>query len=550
MKEENEINHQAIDDQEESLEENIKPEPNGLSFAELFEAGSQKETEHHFSPGDRVKGKVVLITSDTVFIDYGAKSEGWTDREEFLDEKGDLTVEPGTTVELTFIGSGPSGVHLGTRLRKSPKEAGVDMLKTAFQAGVYVDGTVTGTNKGGFEVTVQGARAFCPFSQIDLFHNDNPEAFLGKTYPFKVIKVEEDRNTIVVSRRAVLEAEKATLAAKTRESLAVGTAFQGTVVRLTPFGAFVDLGGVEGLLHVSEISHVQVDDPSDLLQVGQVIQVQVQRLETDEKGNARISLSMKALEPDPWTAGFEFAEGDTLWGRIRRLAPFGAFVEIAPGLDGLVHISEISTKRLHHPKELLKEGQMVEIKVLAIDLERRRISLSIREAAPSDEEAVETIRTGSIIRRRVKKEEDLSFGGDMVEASKEGTKPEGENGALKAIPPSSPQVGSMTRGIVSTIMPYGLFLDLPDLGSRQRGLLHNSELTVEKTPHPQKGIKEGDELEVEINKIDNQGRISLSRRSVLINQDRKVLQDYRTRGKDTGKLGTMADLFNKMDKAK
>jgi small subunit ribosomal protein S1 len=543
MKEENENDSRDVDDLETSFD-HIKSDLTEPSFAELFEADSLKEREKDFFPGDRVKGKVVLITSDTVFIDYGAKSEGWADRDEFIDDQGELTVQPGTSVELTFIGKGPSGAHLGTRLRKSPKEAGLDLIKTAFQAGVSLEGTVTGSNKGGFEITVQGARAFCPFSQIDLFPGDSTETFLGKSYAFKVIKIEEDRNTVVVSRRAVLEAERAALAAKTRETLAVGTVFQGKVVRLTAFGAFVDLGGVEGLLHVSEISHVPVEDPSDLLQVGQVVRVQVQRLEQDEKGNERISLSMKALEPDPWTNGFEFAEGDTLWGRIRRLATFGAFVEIAPGVDGLVHISEISSKRLHHPREALKEGQMVEVKVLAIDPERKRISLSIKEASPADEEAVETIRTGSIIRRRIKKEPDRSPDSEDRRAVAGEFQDREEKQGVKETP-SSPRVGLVTRGIVSTLMPYGLFLDLPDLGSRQRGLLHNSELTVERTSHPQKGIREGDELEVEIIKIDAQGRISLSRRSVLTNQDRKLLQEYRSEERSSAKLGTMADLFKK-----
>jgi small subunit ribosomal protein S1 len=214
-------------------------------------------------------------------------------------------------------------------------------------------------------------------------------------------------------------------------------------------------------------------------------------------------------------------------------------------LDGLVHISEIASKRLHHPREALKEGQMVEVKVLSIDPERKRISLSIREASPADREAVETIRSGSIIRRRQKKEEDLSLAPGDDQGALEAFQGHDPKPSLTEIPFVSPRVGLVTRGIVSSIKPYGLFLDLPDFGSRQRGLLHNSELTVEKTPHPQKGIKEGDELEMEIIKIDDQGRISLSRRSVLINQDRKVLQDYRTQGKDAGKLGTMAELFKK-----
>ena len=357
-------------------------EPN-MDFAELFEASGGLTGEQSFSPGERVKGKVVLVTGDTVFIDYGAKSEGWADLEEFLDEKGEVNIKPGMDVELAFIGYGPSGAQLGSCLRKVSGGGGDELLRKAFESKIAIEGTVTGTNKGGLEVLISGTTVFCPFSQMDLTYCDRPEVFVGTIQKFKVVQFEEEGKNIVVSRRAVLQEEREALAAGTRERLAVGGVFQGRVTRLTPFGAFVDLGGLEGLIHVSEISRRQVKTPADVLSTGQEVTVQVLNLETDEKGTERISLSMKVLEPDPWETGLEFGEGDIVPGTVRNLTAYGAFVEVAPGVEGLVHISEISPKRIHHPKEKLQDGQEVEVKILEINQEQRRISLSIKEVPSS-----------------------------------------------------------------------------------------------------------------------------------------------------------------------
>jgi ribosomal protein S1 len=259
---------------------------------------------------------------------------------------------------------------------------------------------------------------------------------------------------------------------------------------------------------------------------------------------------MKALEPDPWDTDMDLAEGDLVMGTVRTLMPYGAFIEIIPGVEGLIHISEISYKRIHHPKDLLQEGQELEVKVLEINKEQRRISLSLKEVPVSAEAdsappEQETIRSGNLIRRRVKAETSETTGlGDNGSGlpgfaeGKSATSPE------KAVP-LTPQVGLTVKGIIRSIKPYGYFVDLPDLGSHQRGLLHNSQLEVSDMGRALKGLKEGDEIQVEIIKIDDQGRISLSRKSILENQDRADLKDYRDQAKESGKFGTMADLFKK-----
>lgn len=516
-----------------------------MDFAQLYEASARTSGDQSFSPGERVKGKVVLITADTVFIDYGAKSEGWADVEEFLDDKGEKTIKIGSEVELAFIGYGPSGAHLGSCLRKESGGAGKELLRKAFESGLTVEGTVTGTNKGGLEVTISGTKVFCPFSQMDLTYCDRPEQFVGTTQKFKVVQFEEEGRNIVLSRRAVLQEEREALAAETRKGLTVGAILSGRVTRLTPFGAFVDLGGIEGLIHISEISRNPVKNPADFLSKDQEVTVQVLNLEIDEKGIERISLSMKALEPDPWETGLPFLDGDLVKGVVRNLTPYGAFVSVGPGLEGLVHISEIAHKHIRHPREMLKEDQEIVVKVLEINKEQRRISLSIKEAPSisdleTDALTLETIRTGDVIRRRVK-EDQVS----PMEGSEGGSIPSGPQTRGH----QTPQVGLLVKGVVRSIKPYGFFVDLPELGPHQRGLLHKSQLEVSETGRSPKGLKEGDEIQVEIIKIDDQGRISLSRQSVLDNQDRAEFNEYQDQVKETGKLGTMADLFRKKKKS-
>lgn len=521
-----------------------------MDFAELFEASARSAADGPLMPGEPVKGRVVLITKDTVFIDYGAKSEGWADLQEFTDEKGVVNVKPGTEVELSFIGYGPSGAQLGNCLRKVSGGAGVELLRKAFESGIAIEGVVTGTNKGGLDIAVSGTKAFCPFSQMDLTYLDRPEGFIGTTQRFKVTQFEEEGKNIVLSRRAVLQAEKEALAIETRKRLVVGEVFPGRVTRLTPFGAFVDLGGLEGLVHISEISRSQVSDPADHLAVGQEVTVQILQIKTDEKEQERISLSIKALEPDPWDTGFDFNEGDIVLGKVRNLAQYGAFIEVAPGIEGLVHVSEIANKRIRHPKEMLREGQEVEVKILEINKDLRRISLSIKEVpslldSESDSFIRETIRFGDVIRRRVKTDSAVLSSGLDHENHLDETGPSSGPSLEEISSPKLPQVGLVVKGVVRSIKPYGFFVDLPELGSHQRGLLHKSQMSDSETSQSKKGYKDGDEILVEIIKIDDQGKISLSQKSITDTQDQANLNEYRDQIKQNIKFGTMADLFKK-----
>jgi small subunit ribosomal protein S1 len=528
--------------------------PEETSFAELFESRPSLTSRKKLQPGDTVQGQVVLITKDTVFVDFGYKAEGRASIDDFVDLEGRATIAVGSEVSLTVIAFTPTGVHLGTSLRKASGTPGRELVQRAYEADLPVEGMILKVNKGGLEVDIGGARAFCPLSQIDIHYCENPEALVGTNQKFQVLRIEEDGRNVLLSRRAVLQAEREAQAAKVRETLAIGSVLEGLVTRLTPFGAFVDLGGLEGLLHISEISRQQVADPADRLQTGQSVRVQVLRLEQGEKGEERVSLSMKSLEPDPWQEELPFQEGALVSGQVRHLTPYGAFVELTPGLEGLIHISEISDRRISHPKQVLSPGETVTVMILEIDRDRQRVSLSLKAAAPPVEhpagELSET-RTGDVIRRG-RRSEDLEAGDPDSSSPASAGMEIPEDRPIPPVPayPLKPRVGLVTRGVVSSVKPYGLFLDLPELGSRVRGLLHQSNLAAYGGASSLRGLKEGEEMEVEIIKIDEQGRISLSQQSVIENRERSELKHYLGQDKGSSALGTMADLFKKFNKPK
>jgi small subunit ribosomal protein S1 len=271
-------------------------------------------------------------------------------------------------------------------------------VAAAFEHGIPVEGTVAGVNKGGFDVQVAGMRGFCPVSQIDLRFTEDPNVHVGQRYRFRITRLEPGRGNqmnLVLSRRALLEEEQAERARELKKSLAVGLVVRGTVTQLKEYGAFVDLGGIEGLLHVSELGFQRVRHPSEVLSVGQGVEVAITKIEPtdDPRKGDKISLSLKALERDPWldvAAGFPV--GAKVRGRVVRFQPFGAFVEVAPGIEGLVHISAmVAGKRVNHPSDVLELRQEIEVTVLAVEPDKRRISLGLGSATPDDQAGADEI---------------------------------------------------------------------------------------------------------------------------------------------------------------
>ena len=332
--------------------------------------------------GDRVRGTVVSIQGDTVFVDLGAKTEGMIEAAELQDADGKLTVGIGDTVDSRVSGiDGDSGaLLLGNRHARHVH--GLEGLRQAYEEQTPVEGRVTGTTRGGVEVEVSGLRAFCPASQVGLHFVEDLESLVGEKLAFRITRIEGGRHpNLVLSRRVLLEEEQRLRAEQTRERLEVGAVLTGTVTGLRDFGAFVDLGGIEGMVHVSELSFSRVEHPKELLTVGQALEVMVLRIDRtdDPRRPERIALSIRALEQDPWLeAAGEYPVGSQVEGTVVRLQPFGAFVEIAPGIDGLVHISELGAgRRIGHPQEVISVGDRVQATVLGIDVEKRRIALSL-----------------------------------------------------------------------------------------------------------------------------------------------------------------------------
>lgn len=393
----------------------------------LAESEATASRQRTIAVGDVVRGRVIAIGQAAAFVGVGGKGEATIDLAEFRDpETGELGLAVGDQIEATVVddGSGGGSVVLKRTLGRGghvPAE-----LEQAMAHRIPVEGVVTGENKGGFDVQVGSVHAFCPASQIDRRRGEAAQ-YVGQRLRFRVTKIDSGGRNVVVSRRDLLEEEAAVLAAETWERLHVGAVVQGTVTSLRDFGAFVDIGGVDGLIHVSELGHGRVGHPSDVLKVGQVVEVQVVKMDAvgvDGAPAARrqVGLSLKALAPDPWsTAKERFPTGANIRGVVRRLEAFGAFVEIAPGLDGLVHVSKLALdRRVSHPRQLLNVGQEVEVTVLGVEMEKRRISLSMVEhARQARDAAVATERSdeASVVAQTNERRSLGSFA-DLIAASR------------------------------------------------------------------------------------------------------------------------------------
>ncbi|MFI5290906.1 MAG: 30S ribosomal protein S1 [Polyangia bacterium] len=364
-------------------------------FAALLAEYDQKERDPKAGArrrepqlGEEVRGKVVSIGRDAVFVDLGGKADGMLETAELRDPDGKLTVAVGDEIEARVVEVGGKAGCVVLR-RAFGRGAGPAELAQAHAHQIPVEGLVTGVNKGGLEVQVAGVRAFCPISQLELRHVEDATIYVGQRLTFRITKYDEGSRglDVVLSRRSILEDEARSQADATRAHLAIGAVLRGKVTSLKDYGAFVDLGGIEGMLHVSELGFRRVKHPKDVLTVGQEIEVQVVKLEKsdDPKRPERISLSLKSLERDPFSeVATRFPEGARAAGIVTRVEPFGAFVEIAPGVEGLIHLSELGgNKRLRHARDAAKVGQRLDVLVLAVDVSQRRISLAL--ADPNDD---------------------------------------------------------------------------------------------------------------------------------------------------------------------
>ncbi len=357
-------------------------------FAELLAADQSPPPAGDPSPGERVTGTIVQIGETEAFVDCGGRSELPIALRELQDDQGVLTVGVGDKIQGWVKAEGER--QFLTRAGQ-PRGRDTTLIEQAHQSGLPLEGTVRETNKGGFVVDLGGHRAFCPISQIDAHYVENPQQYVGQTFSFRVVEFGQGGRNIVVSRRALLREESDLKAAETRRTLQIGNVIEGSVSRLMTFGAFVDIGGMEGLVHVSEISHQHVESPLAVLRPGQEVKVKVIGIQNLGQGKQeRISLSMKALDRDPWQDSIgELQIGSEVTGTVRRLMDYGAFIEILPGVQGLAHVSELADQRINHPREVLREGEEVTVRILDIDPGRKRVSLSVKQTKGAGEDSGE-----------------------------------------------------------------------------------------------------------------------------------------------------------------
>lgn len=357
---------------------------NEMSFAEMFqEAESAGE---HLSPGQKVKAAIVRIGREWVFLDLGGKSEGTLALAELLDEEGKPTVKEGDAIDVYFLGVERNEKVFTTKIGGSPGRA---HLEDAWQSGIPVEGTVQKEIKGGFEVKIGGARAFCPFSQMGLHKIADNAEYIGRKLVFRIVEYKENGRNVIVSHRRILEEERQRQKEALRESLEVGQIVDGTVTSIRDFGVFVDIGGIEGLIPVSELAYGRVEDIHAVVEKGQPVRVMIKKLDWD---NDRFSFSLRETMPDPWQSA-DLHEGTTVTGTVARLVDFGAFVTLAPGIDGLIHISHLGGgRRINHPREVVRQGQELEVRIDSIDREQKRISLSLPQQHEEEEKEEKTVR--------------------------------------------------------------------------------------------------------------------------------------------------------------
>jgi small subunit ribosomal protein S1 len=328
----------------------------------------------HLNPGERVEGVIIKIASEWVFIDIGGKSEGYIGIGEFVDDEGNLTIKEGDTINAYFLSSRNNEMLFTTRLTADTTK---EHLAEAYQNRIPIEGLVEKEIKGGFEVKIAGnIHAFCPYSQMGLSRIENVDQYIGRHLTFNIIEYGEKGRNIIISNRTVLEEERRKQKDALRETLEEGMKISGEITSIRKFGAFVDIGGIEGLIPISEISWGRVEDINSSLSVGQKVEVAIKKLDWE---NDKFSFSLKEILPDPWNnIALKYTEGSTHKGKVARLAPFGAFVTLEPGIDGLVHISELGKgKRISHPREVLEENQAIEVRIAGLDAEEKRLSLEM-----------------------------------------------------------------------------------------------------------------------------------------------------------------------------
>jgi small subunit ribosomal protein S1 len=548
------------------------------SFAKLFE---ESLTSVEMAPGSIVTGTVVDIDSEWVVVHAGLKSEGVIPRAQFLDEKGECRLKIGDQVKVAMevVDDGFGETRLSRE--KAKRAESWQMLEDAFERSEVVKGIINGKVKGGFTVDINDIRAFLPGSLVDIRPLRETAHLEGRPLEFKVIKLDQRRNNVVVSRRAVLEAENSAEREALLGSLQEGQTIKGVVKNLTDYGAFVDLGGVDGLLHITDMAWRRIRHPSEMVNVGDEVRVKI--LKFDREKN-RVSLGMKQLGDDPWVdLKRRYPEGARVQATVTNLTDYGCFAEIEEGVEGLVHVSEMDwTNKNIHPSKVVAVGDQVEVMVLDIDEERRRISLGIKQcrANPWDEFARKYAK-GDRIRGTIKSITDFGIfigleGGidGLVHLSDISWNEPGETAVRRyskgeevetlvlSIDPERERIslgikqldqdpfsdftnahdrGSIVTGVVQSVEPKEAILSLaPEV----QGVLKASEISVDRVEDARNLLKVGEEIQVKIVSIDRKNRtIGVSVKAKEVDDERQAVKEHRRQESERVSPTTLGDLI-------
>ncbi len=558
----------------------LPPETDAEDFATLFAQSEARGGQ--VEEGKVVSGTVIQLTKDYAVIDIGYKSEGQVPINEFAPTPGqEPAVKVGDKVEVLVESRENDTGMVVLSKEKADKMRIWDEISAACERDELVEGVIVGRVKGGLSVDI-GVKAFLPGSQVDIRPVRNLDKLIGEKFKFKVIKFNKKRGNIVLSRRVLLEKEREELKKETLKNLKEGAVLKGVVKNLTDYGAFIDLGGIDGLLHVTDMSWGRIGHPSEMFEVGQEVRIVVLKF---DPASERVSLGMKQIQEDPWhRADEKYPVGSRVSGKVVSLTDYGAFIELEQGVEGLVHVSEMSwTKRVKHPSKLVNVGEKVEAVVLDIDPKAKRISLGMKQIEANPWTLLEDkYPIGSVIRGEVRNvtdfgifvgvEEgidglvhvsDISWNerikhpgekfkkGDVVEAVVLNIDVENERFSLgiKQIQPDPwttlgerHPVGSRLKGKVTKVTDFGAFVEIePGI----EGLVHVSELRDERVENPRDVVKEGEEIEVKVIDMDQQERkVALSVKALSRGED-----DYheylRRQGDGRARLGDLMEKFNR-----
>jgi small subunit ribosomal protein S1 len=554
--------------------------PSGEDFGSMLDQFEQEQST--LQEGEVVRGTVVGITERGVVIDFGYKSEGLVSQNEFM-ENGEITVRPGDEVDV-LVKSMETGEGFPLLSRADAVRLRAwDDLEKAFNEGIPIKGKVIERIKGGLRVDVDGIPTFLPGSQVDVRPLRNLDSLRGREIEAKVIKLNRKRSNVVLSRKAVLEERNAGKKGETLDQIEEDIIVEGQIKNLTDYGAFVDLGGVDGLLHVTDMSWGRLQNPGELFKVGDTVQVKVLRF---DRGRERVSLGYKQLLPDPWESIEErFPPTTRVTGTIASVTDYGAFVELEPGVEGLVHVSEMSwSKRVKHPSKLVSPGDTVEVEVLGVDAKARRISLGMKQVQENPwktlneryqvgarvhgrvrnltdfgafieiEEGIDGLVHVSDISwsRRIKHPGEVLKKGQQVDAIITGIDPENRRMSLsmKDLEPNAwndfvaaHKPGDLVKGKIARFASFGAFVEL---GDNLEGLCHISELSDERVAKPEDVVQLGQEMDFRILRIDAENKkIGLSARAAAHEDPIVETKVYTSEaGGGMASLAELADFFN------